>query len=325
MKILIVCLNGMGDVINLFPLINTLDDKFHKLKLGFLLKNDFTSSPIRSFLSLKCDKSFHYLNTKNFNINNFIQLIYEIRCEGYDQVYFATDTNSMKGPLLSYLLGIKNCFGEIKSASQVFKYKYSIISNHFEHRVNSNLRIFSTFDNHKLINTFNTTFNHKEIDFPLLKGSSYILIHPGCNIDEKSRRWDINYYIEIYFYIKSVSKLDVYFIGGPSEIDLVPLIHSKVNIENCLINQLSFEETASLISNCEFIIGNDSGLMHVAACFLRPTINLYSKIDPCRCRPWNTKSLDIESKDFIPGKPNSIPVDTVKYYVRKLLKEIINV
>ena len=50
------------------------------------------------------------------------------------------------------------------------------------------------------------------------------------------------------------------------------------------------DEMAALINNCNVIIANDSGPMHIAAALDIPTLGLFGPTDPKNHGPYNTNS-----------------------------------
>ena len=67
-----------------------------------------------------------------------------------------------------------------------------------------------------------------------------------------------------------------------------PLIESlpKEQVLSFFDKNLSLIETAACIKQCKVFIGNDSGLMHIAAALRVPTIGLFGPSREQNYRPW---------------------------------------
>lgn len=65
---------------------------------------------------------------------------------------------------------------------------------------------------------------------------------------------------------------------------------------------LPFIQTVELIAQCVGFIGNDSGLMHVAAAVDVPTVGIFRNTNPIKNRPWCTHW------DVVENPPDWVPV-----------------
>jgi len=140
-------------------------------------------------------------------------------------------------------------------------------------------------------NASNTTLNYQSISLTYkgpaskhLDGvSSYIAIQLGSANDIKSfKNWRIDYWIE---FISNISihfpDFQIILLGEASEQPLADQVRSDLgDAVISLIGKTTIEDLKSIISNCELFIGVDSGLMHVAAAYNRPTFTLWGPSDP---------------------------------------------
>jgi ADP-heptose:LPS heptosyltransferase len=63
-----------------------------------------------------------------------------------------------------------------------------------------------------------------------------------------------------------------------------------------VIEQVSLQMTAALLSQCTMLLANDSGLMHMAACMGVPTAAVFGPTDERRNGPVGTGNLIIRKK-----------------------------
>ena len=335
-KILIICLNGMGDVISTTPLIISVRRAFPNSKIFLLVKNGFMEKIFGNSRSVLVNKFFH-LDPNKDALVSILKTISTLRKERIDLSFTATDTDFVKGPILTYMLGVACRVGETPAApsfvNKIFGYDISTFANHNMHRVESNLDLYRTISADA---AFGKTYFSLEDDRRIEKSDifrsikmenencKYVVIHPGCNVIESFRRWPLVKYLIVAKYIAQQYKMLVYFVGGSDEADMSSEVDSSCNIYvRNFINKLQIEETALLIRGAKFIIGNDSGLMHIASAVETPTVSLIGYIDPIRCAPWGVHNEIVQPPNCL-GKMSirDITVDSVISSVDKILLAI---
>ena len=156
-------------------------------------------------------------------------------------------------------LNNKNQITDIKSQkiySKIIKIPDSI---HFEfHRY---LYLIESF--------LSTTFNH--LKSPLLPtniriGKKYVVIAPGAN--EAFRQWSVQQFAQLTDYIISNFDLIVIISGSQSEEKLGQYILQESSFKDKIENRCgktNLIDYCLLIQNSQFIIGNDSSAIHIAA------------------------------------------------------------
>ncbi len=90
-------------------------------------------------------------------------------------------------------------------------------------------------------------------------------------------------------------------VGGPSERDLAaPLLAALGPAAVDLVGTVPLATVAAVIARAALYVGNDSGLMHVAAAAGVPTLGLFGPSDDRHFRPWGAHAAFVrtpESKD----------------------------
>lgn len=106
-----------------------------------------------------------------------------------------------------------------------------------------------------------------------------IALHPGCKANWPWKKW--------HGFAALASLLPrVVLVGTPSDLDNAhtyfqapfdwpPHVHS-------FIGRLDLPDTAALLSECDALVSNDSGLMHVAAALGIPTFGIFGITSPAR-------------------------------------------
>ena len=94
----------------------------------------------------------------------------------------------------------------------------------------------------------------------------YIVLIPGSSKKHREKRWP--YYKELAHKLLK-EDLNVVTILGPDELDLGNIIPGYK------FNNLDLIDVAGIIKKSIFVIGNDSGLSHIASCLRKPGIALF--------------------------------------------------
>jgi ADP-heptose:LPS heptosyltransferase len=128
----------------------------------------------------------------------------------------------------------------------------------------------------------------------------------------------------------------VFVTGGPSEIHQAQPVIDAVPAEKLLDGVgLSLPATAAVFQRCRVFIGNDSGLMHLAAGAGTPVLGLFGPTNDVVYAPWSRHSRVVrtpESLQDLIGQPGfehktagsqmtNLSVDTVEHAARELLDE----
>lgn len=141
-----------------------------------------------------------------------------------------------------------------------------------------------------------------QLSYPLHPSTSpkHILIAPGAR--HATKRWPMEYFTELIQSLNKRHPAPIALIGGPDDAALCNEIQkaSNVHIEQ-YAGKMSLHEIASFMDSAYCIIGNDSGLMHVAAARHIPVITLFgSTVPEFGFMPYHTPheiiSLDLTCK-----------------------------
>lgn len=98
----------------------------------------------------------------------------------------------------------------------------------------------------------------------------YVALIPGCSARHPQKRWP--YYAELARALLDAG-VDVVTAPGPDELDLAHTIPGHVLLgPNGFLNWF---ELAGVLKQAHFVVGNDTGPSHVAACLGRPGLALF--------------------------------------------------
>jgi ADP-heptose:LPS heptosyltransferase len=118
--------------------------------------------------------------------------------------------------------------------------------------------------------------------------TNFIVIHPGCGAWGIHKRWPLKKFENLISKIIQHHSINIILVGGNDEIDLCNTIIEKLNTKNIisLAGQLSIRQLSALLSKAKLVIGNDSGIMHLASACNVKTITLFGPTIAAWCAPF---------------------------------------
>jgi len=124
-------------------------------------------------------------------------------------------------------------------------------------------------------------------------------IAPGAAESARSRMWPAERFAEVADRLVSEHGAKIIFIGSPGEKELIYGIQMQMKHASGSINSaglLGIKQVFELIRRCKLFIGNDAGLMHVAAAQGVKTIGLFGPNTPALWGPYGKHSIAIYKK-----------------------------
>ncbi|MCM8820221.1 MAG: glycosyltransferase family 9 protein, partial [Candidatus Omnitrophica bacterium] len=120
----------------------------------------------------------------------------------------------------------------------------------------------------------------------------FIVIHPSSSCP--SKRWPIDYFIELIKILKEETKLKIIVISSKEEKNIAkPLLDTNLVID--MTGKLSISELGPLLKHATLFISNDSGPVHIAAAVGTPVISIFGRNNPglssTRWRPLGENSF----------------------------------
>jgi len=118
-----------------------------------------------------------------------------------------------------------------------------------------------------------------------------VTIHPGAHW--RPRAWLPDRFAAIADWVAEHYDAQVVLIGSAGERDVEAAVRDRVGKARALsmFGTLTLPELAALLQRSSLLIGNDSGVAHLAAACGAPTVALFGPQDPRRFRPWSDRSI----------------------------------
>lgn len=271
-KILLIKLWAIGDSILTLPLIDALRNKYTNAQIDVLAHN-----------SNKCIyEGYPHINKiHEFGIINAIKLFGK-----YDLVIDCEPWLNLSS-IFSFFMGKYSVGFSHKIRSNPYNKK--VLFNKKQHMVQNYLdfaRAIGIRYNTNRLSPFKTEEVHLD------ENDKRIVICPGIAASVSYRMWPIEKMADLGD--KLLEKgYKVLFIDSPSNREIIENIQKKMEKKAIGITGLNLNEAAFVVSKCKYFIGNDSGMMHVAAAMGVKTIGLFGPNTPVLWGPYGEGNVSI--------------------------------
>ncbi len=125
----------------------------------------------------------------------------------------------------------------------------------------------------------------------------YALLFPGCHPRGYLKRWGEQNYAELGRLLLAEGLVKhIVIAGGPDEVGVGNTIASSIG--TAAVNLCGATEMLDIIPLAEharYIIGNDTGTSHLAACSERPQVVICGPTDPTRVKPLGDRVIAIQA------------------------------
>jgi len=277
-KILFITLSNIGDAILTTPTLQSLHSKYPNAV--FDIVGDKRSRILFKYCPymnnfIEKDKAFGWCGT--------LSLIKEIRKENYD---LAVDLRSdvllffIKSKLKFYKISNRSCLN-LHSAEKHFLSIKKIIRDKppltkiwlsdYESQISR--KIFNNYSN-----------------------CQFLALGLGANFDGKI--WDVSKFIELAKFLKDIFSV-IILVGDQKDAALSKEFISefKGTVIDCC-GHYNLLETAAIIKESNFFVGNDSGLGHISSAVGTKSFTIFGVGNPCRYKPWGKNAFWIQDENY---------------------------
>ncbi|MGH1421382.1 MAG: glycosyltransferase family 9 protein [Hyphomonas sp.] len=143
----------------------------------------------------------------------------------------------------------------------------------------------------------------------------YMLLIPGASAHREAKRWPVEHYADLAKRIADAGVTPV-VIGGKSEGKLaMDLVRAEPRVKS-LVTRTDLFQIVTLAQSAAFVVGNDTGPMHMATLAGADGIALFAlnESDPEHAAPRGPGTVIINSAPVLP----ELPVETVWQSIRAL-------
>ncbi len=284
-KILCIKPRGIGDIVLSTIILDNLISYFPKVKIDFLTET-FAKDAVEN----------NPLVNKVLTIERTefpLKVAYRIRKEKYNLILDLW--SNPRSAQITFLSGVKYRVG---FGYRGRKYAYNILATSERgkhHSAEHNLELLNALsipiiskNIHYYVSNEDDLFG-KEFVRNNFSNNDYIIgIIPSGGW--QSKRCDASMWVKICKAISEKIKSKFLIIWGPGDEEDANFIRNNLSDLSVLSPKTSVKQMSGLINNCNLIIANDSGPMHISAALGVPTIGLFGPTDPKSHRPFSELS-----------------------------------
>lgn len=294
MRVLVVNPYGIGDVLFTFPVIANLRETYHDIYIGYLSNSRvfplININPLidRCFIYEKDYLRNLWKESRRNCISQFVKLLNTIRDDKFDLLIDFSLVPEFS--FFAWLLGIKKRLGYRLRKRGIFLNQGVRISGyHNRHMVLYYLDLLRLLGITPKIFPYKISLPAKfcewardKINELRQKKAIIIGIIPGGGASWAERRkykqWGKENYYKLVKLIVQEIKAGILLLGD--KLDAQDFISFN---GDCILNfmgKTTLLEFCSLLSQCDLVICNDGGPLHIAVALGVPTIALFGPVDP---------------------------------------------
>jgi len=292
-KILLIKPRGIGDIVLSTIILDDLKKNFPSAEIHYLTETFAKDSLVNNPLVAKV----HTMDKTEF----VLKVAARLRKEKYDLVI-----DLWSNPRSAQITFLTHAKYRVGFSYRGRRYAYNILgtSEKGEHHSSEhNLELLKVLGIeitskriHFYIREEDNSWAKQFIQTNLPTGKKIIGIIPSGGWP--SKRCEPSKWVELCNAIKE--KYDVIFLilWGPGDESDANYIKSNLKDDAFLIPEVKIGKLSALIKNCDMIIANDSGPMHIAAALGIPTLGIFGPTNPKAHGPYSPNSSYVFKEDL---------------------------
>ncbi len=296
-RILIRATNWVGDVVMTMPALEAIRKNFPGSSITVIAK-PWVMSLYENHPAV--DKVIHFKKGRGYLADFFelIRVIGLIRRQTFDLAILFQ--NAIEAALLAYFGGVRFRVGYNTDGRGIFLTNRIIRSDEIlkAHHIEYYLYILRAMG-WEAINRDPTVHVSEEyvkkarmlLNSKRIKPEDFLIgFSPGAIFGE-AKRWPVDRFAKIGNWAVERWNSKVLVMGSRKEKKICDLLSYSMNHSSFnLCGQTTLAEAIGFISQCDFFVTNDSGLMHIAAALGVPTLAIFGSTDPLATGPRGPKT-----------------------------------
>ena len=293
-NILIVRFSSIGDIVLTTPLVRAVRRRFPDARIDFVTKREFAEltqtnphittvypydarTGIRGIFALA-----RQLRTQRYDLFIDLHKNFRTHCLRFltNPAQITTFAKQIVNRTLLVRMGI-NRYGKILPVPERYLkplHGFGVVND------DQGLELFPTTADRSHVNTI---FEQEHLaEGELVIGFGPITAHP-------LKQWPVERFIELGQQLVQCYGARILLFGGTRDRQQVQRIAEQIpNAPIVLCDRLSLLETAAAVQRCDLFLGNDTGIVHIAAAMQRKVIVLYGPtVEEFGFYPYRTQAL----------------------------------
>jgi ADP-heptose:LPS heptosyltransferase len=291
-KILTFFSSGLGDTLFVAPTILALRDIYPSAHIAaavpyirfnkFLLEDVLQVDDVLHLKRLRSPWPQAIVSYASF----FCKFAYQIRRQKFDAVILTSQARLIDQYLLTALSGSKQRIGYSNWQYKKNKYRFlltnRVYSDPHKHLMDIHFDIIRSLNKDIPLQNY-----AKKLSEGLLKAAQpcnfnkrsdkLLIVLPGTG-SQPYKRWPFKNFLEVIKKIINSYSCDIAIVGSPNEYNqsLIPSSLRDNSKFSDLADSLSLPQLIDLFRRADLIVGNDSGLLHLAEFVNTPTVGIYA-------------------------------------------------
>jgi heptosyltransferase-2 len=314
-KILCICPIGIGNYLMCYPAFFALKRRRPEMSLHMLaLRHGIAAlaqkDPLWDHIS-----AFDP-DTLTSGIKEPLSVVFSLRAIRFDASLCFFPSNTWQYYALPFLCGIRRRYGfryEMKRMSSMSFIGTDLVpADPALHDVLQNLRLAGFFLDEDITGepvVFPQQFGSEDAAWAaaycasLPVGTKLVAVHPGSSVEHGMdvKRWAPERFAGLADEACGLLSARAFIVGSADEANVKNAVAAAMKQKAHVVEPVSVQKTAALLSRCACCIANDSGIMHMAACMGVPTAGIFGPTDEKRNGPYGEKNLVIRRP--MPGFP----------------------
>ncbi len=302
----------LGDFLLATPVIRALREHYPDAKIGLLVRDYFAD--VASLVPGIDEILVFRANLFHWTFKRFTTLWNQLRRRWDMAVVLNTVSHSLTSDVLAYLSGARYIVG---SEAHVFSgcsrnFFYNVVAPLHgppRHQTDRNLDIVRILgvDTHNLSEEIRIPENER---IPALERMSKAISPPrpliGMHIGagKKLNRWPVRNFASLAEQLREKFGAGIVLFWGPAEGELYREFCSSVSFSPMSVEPSPLLQLAACFSQCDAMVCNDTGVMHLAAAVGVPLVAIFGPTDPAEWMPIGKNCVSIRGEKGITGNVN---------------------
>lgn len=114
-----------------------------------------------------------------------------------------------------------------------------------------------------------------------------IAVHPGSGSFSLARRWPLDSYAEVVRRLVKDVDGSIVLVGGSDERELAETLADRADVAvHDVTGRTTVGQLGAVLQQCDAFVGNDSGVMHIAAAVGTPVVAVFGPSNDAAWGPW---------------------------------------
>jgi heptosyltransferase-2 len=134
-----------------------------------------------------------------------------------------------------------------------------------------------------------------------------IAVHAGSGSFSVARRWPVERFAEVANALARRHGARIILVGGPDEVELTRRLAGLIEAAATMVaGRTTLPELAAVLRRCGLFVGNDSGLMHLAAAVRTPVVAVFGPTNERAWGPYGFAEWQPGMREAPPGVANLV-------------------